>query len=204
MPVRVHINGLTRPEDAAAAAAAGVEGFGIFFWPQSSSSVTIAQAQAIVAALPPDALTMGLFVDAMARVVDRTLERTGIALPVFAGSEDEEYCRPFAGRYAKVIRLRSLASLENFSRFDCPFFVLDGEPAVQGGAREIPFDFNLARRARRLGRIVVSGGINLDNVTEVITTCRPWAVEVSAGVESSQGIKDARKIQRLVEICKSL
>ena len=189
MPVRVHINGLTRPQDAEAAAAAGADAFGLFFWPPSSNSVTVARAREIVGALPPDALTFGMFVDAMARVVERTLEQTGMSFALFAGNEDPEYCRLFTDRYAKVIRVRSLASLDEMARFDCPFFVLDGDPAVQVGVREIPFELVLARRAKRQGRVAISGGLTLETVADAVRVCRPWAVEVSAGVESTPGVK---------------
>lgn len=202
MPVRVHVNGLTRPEDAEAAAAAGVDAFGLLFWRQSSSSVSIARAKEIVAALPPDALTIGMFVDAVARTVERTLDQTGITMALFAGGEDPDYCKDFAGRYSKVIRARNLASLEKIASYECPFFVLDGDP-VHAGAREIPFDMTLARRAKRQGNVVISGGLDAESVAESIKACRPWGVEVSSAVEAAQGIKDARKLQRFVEACRA-
>lgn len=202
MPVRVHVNGLTRPEDAEAAASAGADAFGLLFWRQSSSSVTIARAKEIVAALPKDALTIGMFVDAVARTVERTLDQTGIMMALFAGGEDPEYCKGFAGRYSKVIRARNLASLEKIALYECPFFVLDGDP-VHAGAREIPFDMTLARRAKRQGNVVISGGLDSESVADSIKACRPWGVEVSSSVEAAQGIKDARKLQRFVEACRA-
>lgn len=203
MPVRVHVHGLTRPQDAEAAAAAGAAAFGCFFWPQSNSSVSVSQAKEIVSVLPPEALTYGMFVDAVSTVVERTLEQTGIKMALFAGSEDPDYCRRFAGRYSKVIRVRSLHSLDQMARYECPFYVLDGDPAVHTGVREVPFDFVLARRAKRWGKIVVSGGLNLENVEAVVRNTRPWAAEVSSGVESVQGIKDPSKLRRFIEICQS-
>jgi phosphoribosylanthranilate isomerase len=203
MPVRIHVNGLTRPEDAAAAASAGADAFGLLFWRQSSSSVSIARAQEIVAALPHDALTIGMFVDAVARTVERTLDQTGIKMALFAGGEDPEYCKGFEGRYAKVIRVRNIASLEAISSYDCPFYVLDGDPAVHAGAREIPFELSLARRAKRQGNVVISGGLDAESVAEAIKACRPWGVEVSSAVEAAQGIKDARKLQRFIDACRN-
>lgn len=202
MPVRVHVNGLTRPEDAELAAACGADAFGIFFWPQSSSSVSVSQAREIVSALPADALTIGMFVDAVGRTVERTLSQTGIKMALLAGSEDPEYCRRFRGRCAKVIRVRSLASLEQMAHYECSFFVLDGDPAVHSGVREVPFDFVLARRAKRWGKVVVSGGLTTENVASVIRTTRPWGVEISSGVESAQGMKDPYKLERFIEICR--
>lgn len=203
MPVRVHVNGLTRPQDAELAYQAGADGFGIFFWPQSNSSVGIPEAKEIVAALPSDTLTIGMFVNAVSRVVERTLEQTGIKMALFAGGEDPDYCRHFADRHSKVIRVRNLASLDQMTRYECPFFVLDGDPAVHTGVREVPFDFILARRAKRWGNVVVSGGLNLDNVESVAKNIRPWGVEVSTGVESVQGVKDPDKLRRFIEICRS-
>lgn len=203
MTVRVHVSGLTRPEDAVAAAAAGADAFGLVFWRLSSSSVSIEQAKEIVAALPRDALVIGTFVDAVGRTVERTLEQTGVKMALFAGSEDPDYCKPFAGRYVKVIRVRHLASLEAIAAYDCPFFVLDGDPAVHAGVREVPFDILLARRAKRQGKVVVSGGLTIDTVAETIRQCRPWGVEVSAGVEAAQGLKDAAKLARFIELARS-
>ncbi len=202
MAVRVHIAGLTRPEDAAAAAAAGADAFGISFWPQATSSVDVERAQEIVAALPRDAFVYGMFVDAVASVVERTLERTGVALALFAGTETPEYCRPFVGKYARVVRVKDLASLEVMSRYECPFYVLDGDPAVQGGGREVAFDLNLARRAKRQGKVVLSGGLTVDSVAAAVRVARPYGVEVSAGVESTLGVKDPRRLRRFIEAAK--
>ena len=148
-------------------------------------------------------MTIGMFVDAVARTVERTLEQSGTKIALFAGGEDPDYCKRFAGRFAKVIRVRGIPSLEQLSTYDCPFYVLDGDPAVHAGVREVPFDFMLARRAKRWGKVVVSGGLTIDNVVSVVQTARPWAVEVSTGVESGQGMKDPRKLQRFIEACKS-
>ena len=203
MTVRVHIAGLTRPEDAALAAAAGADAFGVSFWPQSTSSVDIPRAREIVAALPANAMTTGMFVDAVASVVEKTLEGTGIKLALFAGAEDPAYCRRFAGRYVKVVRVRALPDLEEMSRFDCPFFVLDGDPVVSPGVRDIPFDMNLARRAKRLGKVVVAGGLTIDTVAAAVSAGRPWGVEVSSAVESVQGIKCPDRLRRFIEAAKT-
>jgi len=202
MTARVHIVGLTRPEDAAAAAEAGADGFGVSFWPLSTSSIDVARACEIVAALPRDALTMGMFVDAVPRVVERTLEKTGIQLAVFAGTEDPAYCRGFEGRYVKVVRVRDLASIEQIKEHACPFFVLDGDAAVHPGVREIPFDLNLARRAKRLGKVVVAGGLTAETVGSAVRAARPYGVEVSAGVESAPGVKELRLLRRFLEAAK--
>lgn len=204
MTVRVYINGLTRVEDALAAAEAGADAFGVFFWRPSRSSVTIATAKEIADALPADALTIGMFVDAVARTVERTLEQTGIKMALFAGGEDPDYCARFAGRYSRVIRVKDLASIEEISRYDCPFHVLDGDPAVQAGTRELSFDLVLARRAKRKSNIVISGGLNPENVKKAVESCRPWGVEVSSGVESVQGIKAPDKMRRFIEACRSV
>lgn len=204
MTVRVHINGITRPEDAVLAVEAGADAFGVFFWPPSTSSVSIPQAKAIVDALPRDALTIGMFVDAVARTVERTLEQTGIKMALFAGGETPEYCARFEGRYSRVIRVKNLASIDEIARYDCPFYVLDGDPAVQAGTRELRFDLVLARRAKRKGNIVISGGLTPENVKKAAESCRPWGVEVSSGVEAVQGIKDPGKLKRFVEACRSV
>lgn len=203
MSLRVHVAGITRPEDAAAAAAAGADAFGISFWPQATSSIDVERAREIVAALPREALVYGMFVDAVASVVERTLERTGVGLALFAGNEDPEYCRPFAGRYVKVVRVKDLASLEGMTRYECPFYVLDGDPAVHVGGREVSFDLNLARRAKRHGNVVLAGGLTADTVAAAIRVARPYGVEVSSAVETTLGIKDPRRLRRFVEAAKA-
>jgi phosphoribosylanthranilate isomerase len=148
-------------------------------------------------------LVYGMFVDAVASVVEKTLDGSGITYALFAGAEDPDYCRRFAGRYIKVVRVKSLASLEEMTRFECPFYVLDGDAAVQSGVREIRIDPTLARRAKKHGKVVMAGGLTADNVAAAVRAARPWGVEVSAGVEAGQGVKDPARMRKFIEAAKN-
>jgi phosphoribosylanthranilate isomerase len=196
---RVKICGITRIEDALAAARAGADAIGLVFYAHSPRAVTAAQAQAICAALPPFVGTVGLFVDAEPAAVTAVLQQVPLDLLQFHGSETPNYCAQFARPFLKALRMRDATDVAAVrAQFSAARgLLLDTYRAgVPGGTGEV-FDWQLVPRALS-AQIVLAGGLNPHNVGAAIQQAQPFAVDVSGGVESAPGIKDAQLIEDFV------
>ncbi len=195
MRTRVKICGITRIEDGLAAAAAGADAIGLVFDPASPRRVTPAAARGIVAALPPFVTAVGLFVDAAAEAVREALGAVPLDLLQFHGSEPPEFCRSFRRPYLKAIRMRPGVDPHADARCyaDASGLLLDSfSPVAAGGTGEC---FDWSRVPGDLAKpVILAGGLDPANVAEAIARVRPYAVDVSSGVERSKGIKDAAKI----------
>ena len=194
---RIKICGITRQEDSLAAAEAGADAVGFVFHPPSPRCVTPAAAGTIARALPPFVTAVGLFVDAPADDVRRVLVKVPLGLLQFHGDEPAEFCGQFGQPYIKAVRVRSGTDLLQYAaRYpDAAALLLDAyRPGVAGGTGET-FDWNLIP-ARMTCRIVLSGGLTPGNVAAGIEQLRPWAVDVSSGVEAAPGVKDVQLIGR--------
>ncbi len=199
MRTRIKICGFTRPDDARQAAALGVDAIGLVFYAPSPRAVDIAAAQAIVAALPPFVSSVGLFVDASADRVREVLAQVPLDLLQFHGDESPDHCAQFGRPWLKAIRMREGIDLpREAERYrGAAGLLLDTyHPGTPGGTGE---SFAWSRVPRDLALpIVLAGGLTPDNVGEAIAAVRPWAVDLSGGVESAKGIKDAAKMAELV------
>ena len=194
--VRSKICGITRVEDALAAAAAGADAIGLVFYPQSPRAVSLDQARAIIAALPPFVTTVGLFVDAGRDEVNALLDALPLDLLQFHGDESPAQCEGYRRPYIKALRVRPGEDLAARSReySTASGILLDTFVAgVPGGTGEA-FDWSLV--PAELDRpIILAGGLSAGNVAAAIRQVRPFAVDVSGGVEASKGIKDGDKIR---------
>lgn len=198
MKTRIKICGITRVEDGLAAAAAGADAIGLVFYPKSPRYVLAEQAAAIVAALPPFVDVVGLFVNATSEFVHETLAQVPIGLLQFHGNEDETYCRQFDRPYIKAARVRPELDLVQYAASfeSARALLLDAFVEGYGGAGHV-FDWNLIPSG--LPRpIVLSGGLDPDNVADAVRRVRPAAVDVSSGVEIAKGIKDHAKIAAFI------
>lgn len=198
MKTRIKICGITRVEDGLAAAAAGADAIGLVFYPKSPRYVLAEQAAAIVAALPPFVDAVGLFVNATSEFVHETLAQVPIGLLQFHGNEDETYCRQFDRPYIKAARVRPELDLVQYAASfeSARALLLDAFVEGYGGAGHV-FDWNLIPSG--LPRpIVLSGGLDPDNVADAVRRVRPAAVDVSSGVEIAKGIKDHAKIAAFI------
>ncbi len=200
MRTRIKICGFTRPDDARQAAALGVDAIGLVFYAPSPRAVDIAAAQAIIEALPPFVSTVGLFVDEAAEQVQRVLEQVPLDLLQFHGDESPDYCMQFGRPWLKAIRMREGIDLaREASRYrEAAGLLLDAyRPGTPGGTGE---SFAWSRVPDHLSLpVVLAGGLTPANVAEAIATAHPWAVDLSGGVESAKGVKDATKMAALVE-----
>lgn len=197
---RVKICGITRIEDALAAVRAGADAIGLVFYPQSPRAVSAQTARAICLALPPFVTTVGLFVDAEADAVDAVLREVPLDTLQFHGAEDADYCARFGRRFLKALRMRDdtdVAALRSEYGAASALLLDTYRPGVPGGTGEV-FDWERVPRALA-GEIVLAGGLNPANVAAAIATARPYAVDVSGGVESAPGIKDAQRIAAFID-----
>ena len=208
---RVKICGITRIEDGVAAARAGADAIGFVFWPGSPRGVNAERARVIAAALPPFVTIVGLFVDPAPEHVRATLEALPLDLLQFHGGEVPEFCRAFGRPYIKAVpvvaNVARVDLLEYAARYpDACGLLFDAPPAagLPGGTGQT-FDWDAL--PRDLPRpLVLSGGLTVANVGGAIRRLRPWAVDVSSGVEASgpdgkpiRGSKDPPRIVAFIE-----
>lgn len=198
--VRIKICGITRIEDALAAADAGADAIGLVFHAASPRAVSAEQATTIVRALPPFITTVGLFVDASEQQINEVLSQVPLDLLQFHGDEPDAFCQRFGRPYLKALRVRSGDDLDALAANwpGASGILLDSyKPGVPGGTGET-FDWSLIP-AQRDWSLVLAGGLNAANVRQAIGLTTPWAVDISGGVEASKGIKDASKINAFIQ-----
>lgn len=202
---RVKICGITRVADALAAAQAGADAVGLVFYERSPRHVDIAQAAQLAAALPPFVSAVGLFVDADAALVREVLNRVPLDLLQFHGDEPPEYCTQFARPYIKAIRVKAgVDLLQCTAHFhSAKGLLLDAHVEGMPGGTGATFDWGLIPKQLPLP-VILSGGLDAENVAAAIEQVRPYAVDVSSGVEASKGIKDAAKIARFIQEVKQI
>ena len=198
MRTRVKICGLTRVEDAQAAARAGADAIGMVFYPPSPRFLELERARSLVNAVPPFVSTVALFVNPPAELVRAVLERVRPSMLQFHGEEKPEFCAQFGVPYVKACRVGPGVDLLKYLH---PFagaaaWLLDSHVEEYGGVGE-SFDWSVI--PAELNRpLVLSGGLTRENVREAVRRVHPWAVDVSSGVESAKGVKDAVRIAEFI------
>jgi phosphoribosylanthranilate isomerase len=197
--VRSKICGITRIEDALIAAEAGADAIGLVFYAKSPRAVSVQQAQAIIAALPPFVTSVGLFVNAGCDELNAILEVVPLDLLQFHGDETPDFCDGFNRPYIKALRVRSgedvAARIEAYGH--ASGILLDTYvPGVPGGTGQA-FDWALVPQGLSMP-IILAGGLTPANVGNAIEQVRPYAVDVSGGVEAGKGIKDAGMVRAFV------
>jgi phosphoribosylanthranilate isomerase len=195
---RVKICGITRVEDGLAAARLGADAIGLMFYRASPRCVAPEQAGRIARALPPFVTAVGVFVDPSPEEVRGALSAAPLHLLQFHGDESPEFCRQFGVGYIKAARVRPGLDLVQYAaRYEARALLLDAfVPGAHGGTGQ-RFDWSLIPRELPLP-LVLSGGLDAFNVAEAIRRVRPWAVDVSSGVESAKGIKDPARISAFI------
>ncbi len=200
MRTRVKICGITRVEDALTAVAHGCDAIGLVFYEPSPRNVDIQRAAEIVAALPPFVSSVGLFVDAMPSEINTVLAEVQLDLLQFHGEESPDACRLYGLPYMKAVRVRDDTNLLQYATQyqDARALLLDAFlPGVAGGTGHV-FDWSLIPQQLPVP-LVLAGGLTPDNVAGAIRQVRPYAVDVSGGVEESKGIKSAAKIAAFMQ-----
>ena len=192
---RVKICGLTREQDIVAAARAGADAVGLVFYAPSPRAVEVEQARALIDVMPAFVTSVGLFVDAAPDYVTEVMSRVPLDLLQFHGDEDPAYCDGFNRPWIKAVRMRAGVDVSALAkRYGAAAnLLLDTyESGVAGGTGR-SFNWDLIPSWMAPG-VILAGGLTPDNVADAICAVRPYAVDVSGGVEAAKGLKDESKI----------
>jgi len=195
MRTRVKICGITREQDAKAAVDYGADAIGLVFYQDSPRAITIENARAIVQKLPPFVSVVGLFVDPSPKDVAAVLHRVSLDMLQFHGNELPSECSAYGRPYIKAIKVKEgddiAAQVSKYA--GARGVLLDTyDPKLPGGTGRV---FDWARIPKKLDKpLILAGGLTPENVWQAISKVRPYAVDVSGGVEAAKGIKDAEKI----------
>lgn len=203
MSVRVKICGVTRPEDARAAASLGADMIGLNFWPESRRFVDAAAARAVAAAVPESVWRVGVFVNASRAEIEELRDAVGLTAVQLHGDEPPELVDGWPCPVIRALRLTGSDDVARMLGGSEPDFVLcEGRAGGGYGGAGETFDWSWAS-AVPSDRLIVAGGLEPGNVGAAVRTLRPFAVDVASGVESSPGIKDAAKMRELIQNAKS-
>ena len=202
MRTRIKICGITRQEDLRAAVDAGADAIGLVFYPPSPRCLPLEQARSLREGVPAFVTAVALFVNAPQKEIEQVIRHVRPSMLQFHGEETPEFCSSFGLPYLKACRVKPGLDLLKYLR---PFsgaagWLLDSHVEEYGGVGE-RFDWSLIPAAgvrESMRPLVLSGGLTSANVGEAVRRVRPWAVDVSSGVESAKGIKDAARIAAFI------
>ncbi len=205
--VKVKICGITNYDDAAAAVDAGADALGFVFFRESPRYLSLEEAGSIIRHLPPFVATVGVFVNEDPARVEEIASGAGLSVVQLHGEESAGACRAIAGsrRVVKAFRVRSPESLDELVEYKdhVSAFLLDTySAAAYGGTGEV-FNWDIALEAKQHGRIILAGGLTPENVGDAVRHVRPYAVDVSSGVEAGKGRKDHLRLQRFIQQAKA-
>lgn len=206
---RIKICGLTREQDVDAACAAGADALGFVFYAKSPRYIAPAAAGRLIATVPPFIATTGLFVNATPEEVARVLAQAPVSLLQFHGDETAEECAAIARAvnrpFIRAMRVKLETTADDLVEYESEYraasalfsgLLLDAFVDSYGGSGKV-FDWSLIPESIA-PRVVLSGGLSVQNATEAVRRIRPHAVDVSSGVEAAKGIKDAEKIRAFI------
>jgi phosphoribosylanthranilate isomerase len=200
---RIKICGITSPEDALTAVEAGADALGFVFYKESPRHIFPEEAARIINLLPPFVQAVGLFVNEAPEIVNQISRNCRLGLVQLHGDETPDYCKMIEQRVMKAFRIRSLTCLDPIADYRLSGCLLDAySPAAFGGTGK-RFNWEIACEAMIRGhRIVLAGGLTPDNVAEAIRQVKPYAVDVSSGVEVAPGKKDVDKVREFIRNAK--
>lgn len=202
----IKICGITRESDARAAVDCGTDAIGLNFFDGSPRYVTGEQGAVIARSVGDRVLKVGLFVDADEAFVREVLARVPLDILQFHGSERQDYCNSFGLPFWKTLRVKEAAGLpEKIAAYpDATGILLDTwHPTSMGGTGEA-FDWSILDGLEMAQKLILAGGLRPDNVRAAISRVKPWAVDVSSGVEASPGIKSGKLMQQFIEEVRSV
>ena len=201
--VKAKICGMTQIKDAVFAVEQGADAVGFIFYNKSPRSVTMKIAKEIIAQLPPFVDTVGVFVNESVDRVNKIAEYCGLDLVQLHGEESPAFCRKIRRRVIKAFRVKDLQSIKLLQDYAVSGFLLDTfSDELQGGTGKV-FDWNLALPAKKIGPVIMAGGLTPRNIKQAIRQVRPYGVDVCSGVEKEPGIKDPEKVRAFLENIRS-
>lgn len=200
MSARVKICGLTRAEDVKAAVDHGADAIGFVFYDPSPRSVMVEQAKVLAQHVPAFVSVVGLFVNPSDEQVRAVLNQIPLDLLQFHGDETPEFCNQFGRRWIKAVRVKQAGQIEQaFSDYhQASGLLVDAWDPNRYGGTGHAFNWDLIPLVRPLP-LILAGGLSSDSVYRAVEQVKPWAVDVSGGVEKSKGIKDVEKISNFIE-----
>lgn len=201
-PVKVKICGITNVRDAAAAVEAGADALGFVFYKGSPRYVTPEKASEIIRTLPPFVTTVGVFVDEGAEEIRNISAEICIDVIQMHGNEPPEACK--FNRVIKAIRVKDLNDLAPLKKYSVSAFVLDTYSPEEYGGTGVIFNWDIALEAKKFGRVILAGGLTPLNVEKAVKWVRPYAVDVSSGVEAAKGRKDPDKLRLFISKAKGV
>ncbi len=199
MHTRIKICGIKHQDDALKAVEYGADAIGLIFVEKSPRYVSLTEARLIAESIPPFVTVVGLFMDASAATVREALKVVPINLLQFHGDESPEFCEQFEMPYIKVLRMRENVNVVAFAQEypNAAGILLDTYSKAGGGSGQT-FDWSLIPEGIPLP-LILAGGLNPDNVASAVETVKPYAVDVSSGVESEPAVKDHKKIEQFIK-----
>ena len=206
MAVKVKICGITNIDDAAAAASFGADALGFIFWEKSPRYIKVDSVARIISELPPFITKVGVFVNETLDNIKRTAQEARLDCVQLHGDETVEFASMVRAAtnlsIIKVVRVKDALDIDGIERYRASAYLLDTfNPKAMGGTGEV-FDWDIAIEAKKKGRIILSGGLNPDNIADAVKRVEPYAVDVGSGVELRPGKKDHEKIKSFIEKAK--
>jgi phosphoribosylanthranilate isomerase len=199
---RIKICGITNLEDALLASELGADALG-FVFAESPRRIDPAVVREIIDKIPPFIGRVGVFVNEDPDVVRHTAAECNLTAVQLHGDENLEYIKTLPIPVIKTFRVKDAAALDQIRAFGLSYFMLDAYDADRFGGTGESFDWNIAQEAVKLGKVILSGGLNCDNVAEALNQVHPYAVDVSSGVECRHGHKDMQKLVKFIHEVKS-
>lgn len=200
---KVKVCGITNLADALLACELGADALGFIFYAKSPRCIAPDRAREIVRELPPFVTIVGVFVNAAVATVNKSFQNVGIEVAQLHGDETPSFARKLKGKYVKVLRVRDELPEETLRAFGQGTFLLDTLDSTRYGGTGQTYDWTLARSAKDYGRVILSGGLNPDNVAGAMALVLPYAVDVCSGVEAQPGKKDPKKLHAFFKAVKT-
>ena len=199
LQIKVKICGMTQLKDALFAVEQGVDAVGFIFYKKSPRAVTMKTVREIITKLPPLVDTVGVFVNESAERLNKIADYCGLDLVQLHGEESPAFCRKIHRRVIKAFRVKDLQSIKQLEKFPVSGFLLDTFSDDLHGGTGKTFDWNLALPAKKMGPVILAGGLTPRNILQAVRQVRPYGVDVCSGVEKSPGIKDLEKVRAFLK-----
>lgn len=203
LQIKVKICGMTQLKDALFAVEQGIDAVGFIFYKKSPRVVTMKTVREIITKLPPLVDTVGVFVNESAERVNQIANYCGLDLVQLHGEESPAFCRKIHRRVIKAFRVKDLQSIKQLEKFPVSGFLLDTFSDDLHGGTGKTFDWNLALSAKKMGPVILAGGLTPRNILKAVRQVRPYGVDVCSGVEKSPGIKDLEKVRAFLKNIRS-
>ena len=200
---KIKICGITNFRDAAKSLDYGADALGFIFYKKSKRYINPQQAQKIIKELPPFVTKVAVFADCPFRQITKITNELFINTIQLHGSETPEFCARFSYPVIKALRIKDSIDIQQVDSFATQTILFDTFSETSFGGTGKSFNWKVLEKLNTDKKIILSGGLNPDNIEISITTVRPYGVDVSSGVEKSPGIKDHKKIKKLIEAVKN-